>query len=183
VVFKVLASASTCDLTFSRPCVGFGMFAFCCPQCPYAARCPVPIAGDDAEVILELSFSWHADDGRLSWCDRNHGHGQSAHTHQAHCLLRSWPEPRVAFQLARRGGRRATADLSKRTIIAGCGSACLGALTSAIADAPVLPLHYGIFDVPHLEQHGDTAWPTSPSKYQEVCDPLPNTRCMPLAVV
>ena len=51
--------------------------------CPYAARCPVPIAGDDAEVILELSVSWHADDGRLSWCDRNHGHGQSAHAHQA----------------------------------------------------------------------------------------------------
>ena len=34
-------------------------------------------------------------------------------------LLRSWPIS--ALQLARRGGRRATADLSKRTIIAGCG--------------------------------------------------------------
>ena len=34
-------------------------------------------------------------------------------------LLWSWPIS--ALQLARRGGRRATADLSKRTIIAGCG--------------------------------------------------------------
>ena len=118
VVFKVLASASTCDLTFSRPCVGFGMFAFCSP-CPYAARCPVPVASDDADLIPELIFSWHADDGRLSWCDRNHGHGQSAHAHQAPCCGPG--QPRVAFQLARRGGLRATADLSKRTIVAARG--------------------------------------------------------------
>ena len=50
----VLASASTCDLSFSRPCVGFGMFAFCSPW-RYAARCPVPLASDDAEIIPELS--------------------------------------------------------------------------------------------------------------------------------
>ena len=54
----VLASASTCDLSFSRPCVGFGMFAFCSP-CPYACAaaavcCPVPAASDDAVLIPGL---------------------------------------------------------------------------------------------------------------------------------
>ena len=55
--------------------------------CPYAARRPVPIASTNAEVILGLSFSWHADDGRVSRCDRNTHchHRQSAHAHQAPC--------------------------------------------------------------------------------------------------
>ena len=42
----VLASASesTCDLTCSHPCVGFGMFAFCCPvHMRRAAPCPLPV--------------------------------------------------------------------------------------------------------------------------------------------
>ena len=41
-----------------------------------------------------------------------------------------------AFQLARRGGLRATADLSKRTIVAGHGPACLASQIPAIADGP-----------------------------------------------
>ena len=45
-------------LPFSRPRVGFGMFAFRSP-CPYAcavaaACCPVPAASDDAVLIPEL---------------------------------------------------------------------------------------------------------------------------------
>jgi hypothetical protein len=53
----VLASASTCNLPSPArglP-VGFGTFAFC-SLCPYAARCPVPVATDDAELTPELFF-------------------------------------------------------------------------------------------------------------------------------
>ena len=35
--------------------MGFGTFAFC-SLCPYAARCPVPVASDDAELTPELFF-------------------------------------------------------------------------------------------------------------------------------
>ena len=96
----VLASASTCNLPSPArglP-VGFGTFAFC-SLCPYAARCPVPVASDDADLIPELIFSWHADDGQLSWCDRNHGHGQSAHTHQAAPCCGPGLSPGLLFSL------------------------------------------------------------------------------------
>jgi hypothetical protein len=66
-------------------------------------------------------------------CNRNHGHRRSADTHQAPVTVVT---PPGAFQLARRGGLRATADLSKRTIVAGHGPACLASRIPAIADGP-----------------------------------------------
>ena len=67
--------------------------------CPYAARCPVPIAGDDAEVILELSFSWHADDGRLSsWRPESRSWTVGSYS-SGRPLLRSWPDPGLLFSL------------------------------------------------------------------------------------
>ena len=136
MVFKVLASASTCDLSFSRPCVGFGMFAFCCPvHMRRAAPCPLPVTMP--KLSSSYLFPGMLMTGGCHGGDRNHGHGPSAHTHQAAPSGCCGPglSPGLLFsKLARRGGRRATADLSKRTIIAGCGPACLEALTSAIAD-------------------------------------------------
>ena len=105
--------------------------------CPYAARCPAPVASTSAELIPELSSPGMLMTDGCHWrhrCDRNHTLPSTVGSCSSGPLLRSWPIS--ALQLARRGGRRATADLSKRTIIAGCGPACLEALTSAIADGP-----------------------------------------------
>ena len=68
--------------------------------CPYAARCPVPVAGDDAEVILELSFSWHADDGRLDIMVRPESRSWTVGSYSSgRPLLRSWPDPGLLFSL------------------------------------------------------------------------------------
>ena len=76
--------------------VGFGTFAFC-SLCPYAARCPVPVASDDAELTPELFFhGMLMTDGCDGTRTRNHGHRQSAHPHQAPCC---GPGPGVPFSL------------------------------------------------------------------------------------
>ena len=94
------------------------MLAFCSP-CPYAALCPVAVARGDDELIPELSSpAVLMTDGRRS------RHGSTvitvivAHAPQAPCCN---PGPGVPFSLRAAAVRpgRATADFSKRTIVAG----------------------------------------------------------------
>jgi len=56
-------------LTFSRPRVGFGMFAFCSP-CPCACSAlPRARCQRRCRTNPRAAFSWHADDGRHSRCN------------------------------------------------------------------------------------------------------------------
>ena len=101
----------------------------------HAARCPAPAASDDVVLIPELPSP-----GMLM-TDGTHGATGITVIDGRLILLRP-PQavavvaPPGAFQLARRGGLRATADLSKRTIVAGHGPACLASQIPAIADGP-----------------------------------------------
>jgi hypothetical protein len=111
------------------PVRGFGMFAFCCPvHMRRAAPRPLPVPVPKLSPSYLLLACMLMTDGCHCQCQWRPSHVATG-THTAivdswlmiiRPLLRSWPIS--ALQLARRGGRRrATADLSKRIIIAGCG--------------------------------------------------------------
>ena len=68
--------------------------------CPYAARCPAPVASTSAELIPELSSPGMLMTDGCHWrhgaTGITHCHRQSAHAHQAHCC---GPGPLVPFSL------------------------------------------------------------------------------------